>query len=276
MSGLIKLDKITYGLNVDPKIVLDNIRHSIRRPFQQIRPYPCQPTELCLIGGGPSLSEELPQLRKLVDAGAKPVTMNGSHQWLLDQGLKPSVHVMLDSRPFNARFVNNPVSTCKYLIASQCHPAVFDRLDGYDVWIWHCVNDVPGTEEILKEHYFGQFFMVPGGSTVMLRAILLMRMLGFKRMHIFGMDSCLNGRHHAYAQPENDDEKTITVKFAGREFQTTVALASQADDFVKFVEHLGDKIDLAFYGDGLIKYIVETAALNTTGVSNGRIPVDAI
>ena len=56
------------------------------------------------------------------------------------------------------------------------------------------------------------FFPVPGGSTVVLRALPLMRMLGLSQFHLFGFDSCvLPEAHHAYPQPENDNPETSPI-----------------------------------------------------------------
>jgi hypothetical protein len=42
-----------------------------------------------------------------------------------------------------------------------------------------------------------------------LRAFPLLRMLGYTQFHVFGFDSCVqeDGTHHAYPQPENDNQQ---------------------------------------------------------------------
>ena len=69
------------------------------------------------------------------------ITVNGSYKYCIDNGLEPSAMVMLDSREFNNRFVKPLRKDCKYFISSQCHPSVFDMLEGYQVWIWHVAGD---------------------------------------------------------------------------------------------------------------------------------------
>jgi hypothetical protein len=94
----------------------------------------------------------------------------------------------------------------------------------------------------------------------MLRAIPLLRMLGFKRFHLYGFDSCLTDEHHAYAQPENDSEHVVSATVGGRVFRCHVWMLSQAQEFIDLVKFMGDEIDLQVHGDGLISHIIETGA----------------
>ena len=93
--------------------------------------------------------------------------------------------------------------------------------------------------KILTEMLQAQFeecYTVPGGSTVLLRAIPLFRMLGFKRFHIFGCDSCLEeNKHHAYEQLENDDELIIPVNVSGKIFNCHPWMVSQAQEFIDLI-----------------------------------------
>jgi hypothetical protein len=53
-------------------------------------------------------------------------------------------------------------------------------------------------------------------------ALPLFRMLGFKRFHILGCDSCLeDGAHHAYEQKENDNQVVVSVRIGEKVFSVT-------------------------------------------------------
>ncbi len=96
----------------------------------------------------------------------------------------------------------------------------------------------------------------------MLRILPLLRMLGYWKFEIYGFDSCLaDGLHHAYKQPENDDERVINVTCGGRSFQCHPWMASQAQEFIDLMRKLADEIELVVHGDGLIRHIIETAAV---------------
>ncbi len=116
-------------------------------------------------------------------------------------------------------------------------------------------------EKLAREKLGGFFYPVPGGSTVVLRAIPLLRMLGFRRMHVFGWDSCVSGdEHHAYPQAENDRQPTFPVTVGGRVFWCVPWHMSQACEFRDLVRFLGDEVELAVYGDGLIAHMLQTGA----------------
>lgn len=257
-------------VNTPNTVMAENIRANIKRNVRQVTPFQSQKTPVMLLGGGPSLAdfeEEIIERRK---QGELVVTTNGAYNWCVERGINPSAQIVVDAREFNVRFVTPTVSNCKYLLSSQCHPALFDALPADQVWLWHSAID-DGLCDELQAHYaaIGQpWFPVPGGSTVMLRAIPLLRMLGFHRMEIFGFDSCLRkGSHHAFAQPENNDERVLSVTCGGQVFDCHPWMASQAQEFMGLVGLLGDEVELNIRGDGLIRHILETGA----AISNKEI-----
>jgi hypothetical protein len=163
--------------------------------------------------------------------------------------------IMLDSREFNNRFVYPLVEDCKYFISSQCHPSVFENLKDNKVWIWHCAGD--DNFDLLKEVYGEEYYPIMGGATVALRAVHLLRMLGFPKFEMYGFDSCIMEGHHAYEQPENDGEEVLDVVVSGKEFLCTAAHYHQAKEFVDMISKTGEHYDLAVHGDGLISHIIK-------------------
>jgi hypothetical protein len=266
------------NVNTPEDVIRANIARNIRRGLPQVRKYGPNATRVALVGGGPSLLPTFDALRQQAFAGDKLVAVNGSYQWLLERNLKPSVMVMLDARPSNVRFLAEPVVGCKYFLASQCDPAAFDlcEREGRDVTIFHCIGDKT-EEDMLKEYYDGRFCVVQcgttGGTTVMLRSIVLLATLGFFRLDVYGMDSCwLGDAHHAYDQPENDRDRRMVVTTIPRlkDGQSLDALARtfvcdpwhlrQAEEFQTLVSTLGDHFALNVHGDGLLAHILRTGA----------------
>ena len=247
-------------VRVNSDLISDNIRHSISLGIKQVTPHETQwGKQICLVTGGPSLNETFDIVRDRYEEGVPIVTVNGTYNYCMESGIIPSAFIMLDSREFNKRFIENPVDTCKYLIASQCHPEVFKKLEGHNVWLWHC-NTQDENAEILKEHYgkeYVDFFPIMGGSTVTLRSLHLLRILGFHKIEIFGFDSCIMDDHHAYSQPENDDEQEVEIIVGGRQFRCTVAHYFQAKEFVQLIGATGANYELSVHGDGLISHIIK-------------------
>jgi hypothetical protein len=106
-----------------------------------------------------------------------------------------------------------------------------------------------------------EWLPIYGGSTVMLRALPLMRALGYHKFHVYGFDSCLRaGEHHAYSQAENDNAKRLELTVGGQSFVCTPWMWSQAHEFVELIRAMGELFDMEVYGDGLIRHILQTGA----------------
>lgn len=258
------------SINTDDAQLLANIQHSIRLGYPQVRPQPAQMDRVVLVGGGPSLEDTFEELRDLYFQGAKVVTVNGSYGWCLERNIRPSAHIVLDARASNARFVHPAIPQCKYLLASQCHPDTWAQVEGRpDVWIWHAVSgDNETAKPVLDAFYLGQWMPTPGGTTVIMRALLLLRAMGFLRFDLFGVDSCfLDQRHHAYEQPENDRDKAYPFKVhptgepeKAQTFWCTPWHVAQFRDFLQTIRINGHQFMLRVHGEGLLAY-----ALNASG-----------
>ena len=220
--------------------------------------------QVVVVGGGWSLDETFEELQQLYWSGAKVVALNGAGHWLEERGVRVSAIVVMDARPFNARFIEGLRSpNCKVFLASQCAPELFDVAEGRETYIYHVLStDTEAEKAILDGYYVNNWHGVPGTCCVAFRALCLFRLLGFQKFHIFGVDSCYrdDGKHHAYSQPENDAETTAKISVGGREFLASGWQVNQAVWFMELVKKEGSKFDLAFYGDGMIAHMVRTGA----------------
>jgi hypothetical protein len=257
-------------VNTEAEDLHANIAKAIRRGHPQIKPQALQRERVALVCGGPSLAETVTELRDLVAAGAKIVTVNGAYQWCVDRNLIPSMQIVMDARASNVRFLEPAMPRCHYALASQCHPSLFDAVDGRpNVWIYHVgVSEDGPTKDLLNRYYLQQWHGIGGGTTVGTRAIALLRVLGYLRFDIFGMDSCWRGEsHHAYVQPENaaDQCLTFTVHPTGapdlaRSFQCAPWHVQQVQDFLQMVRCQGQHFLLNVHGDGLLAFVMRSAA----------------
>ena len=244
-------------LNTAEEKIKENVAHNVKLGFQQVQPHATNDVEVMIVGGGPSLADNIEEIRRLREDGVKLIAINNAYKFCVDHGVKPSAMVMVDAREFNNRFVDPIIPECKYFIASQCDPSVFAKLPKEQTYIWHTSADL--INEILAAQY-DRWYPVPGGSTVLLRTIPLFRMLGFKRFHIFGCDSCLTGdKHHAYEQKENDNQPVVPVSLGGKIFECHPWMVSQAQEFIDLIKMMGDEIELDVRG-GLLRHILETGA----------------
>jgi hypothetical protein len=249
-------------LNTDKDRIIANVETNIRLGLPQVKPYPPQARPALICGGGPSLEHEFEDLRDRWWKGDALIPVNGAYSYLIDKNLRPSAAVLVDARPFNARFFEYDVPGCRYLIASQCDPTVFEMLEGRDVSIFHMATHTEEEEEILSGYYGdGKYVVAACGSTVTLNALSVTRILGFQFAHVYGFDSCfMDGRDHAYDQPENSRDRQINVHCAGRDFKCAPWMLKQAEDFMDMVHHQGEMFNLNVHGDGLIAHIMQTGA----------------
>ncbi len=164
------------------------------------------PSVVCIIGGGPSLAEEVGALRRLVKRGAKVLAVNKSHDWLLKRGLRCDYAALLDPKDWVAGYIDlglaaDPATrrragkfwaAPKYLIASQCHDDVLEKFKGRsDAYMWHAAAGL-GESEILKGEFPRELWVnIAGASVIGLRAVGLAHGLGFRKMHLFGIDGSM-------------------------------------------------------------------------------------
>lgn len=259
-------------INTHKDILLENIKSSVRRGVMQVRPQSPNMDRVAIVGGGPSLNDPQVQreLRDLIWSGAKLVTVNGAYHWCIERNLQPRTQIIMDAQEHNARFVDPPVPECRYVIASQCHPKVWDALTGRPgVFIFHGAEDSGSPiKEFLDAYYRKQWYGVGGATTVVTRAIAVLRMLGYLRFDLFGVDSCwMDGKHHAYDQPENnrDRRKRVTVEppghpELGKTFICSPWHMKQAEDFLQVIRINGDNFLLTAHGDGMIAHLLRSGA----------------
>lgn len=247
-------------LNCPEELIINNVEYSIALGLAQIKPYQEQETKVLIVAGGPSLKDYIEEIKEKREDGYKLVTVNGTHNLMLEHGLTPSAHIQLDAREENAEFVKTPHKDCKYLIASQSHPKVFSNLEGYEVYLWHAMS-TKDEKQILDDYYMGNYYPIPGGSTVILRAFQLLRLLGYKWFEVYGWDSCLlENESHAYEQKINQSDQVMTIRVNGKEFQVTPAHFSQVLEFQDMVKSIGNVYNMIIHGDGIMAHLIKSLA----------------
>ena len=248
-------------INTSEEKILANIKENAKWPCNPIQAHQIQEnTEIQILCGGPSLNDFKDEIIRNWKSGMKTVTVNGAYNWAQENGITNVNQCMIDARPFNKRFCEPVRDDCYYFIASQCDPEVFEMLPHDRTFFWHCTSSSKAIDAV--QDNYPEYIIAGGGSTVTLRAIALMRLLGFKKMHIYGMDSCcVDGAHHAYSQPENDYKvRHIPVTVGGRTFDCQPWMAYQAYELVDMIKTIGDEFELDVKGDGLIAHILKTGA----------------
>ncbi|ESQ73480.1 hypothetical protein [Asticcacaulis sp. AC402] len=170
------------------------------------------------------------------------LALNGAYR-LFGDG--PDLWAAVDARACVADHVAEPKPRTRHLVASKCHPAVFDRLAGQQVFLWH-VGD--GGAQALPD---GSHVIAPGVS-VTGTVLGLVYSLGFREAHIQGWDCCYSddGRDHAVAQ-DHDRSCDIEVRVGARLYRTTQTWAAEVRAGLRYME-LVPGLKVHVHGDGMM------------------------
>lgn len=205
-----------------------------------------------IVGGGPSMKALLPMIAALQRSGGEVFATNGATTALAGVGVVADHHVLLDARAANVAFVAGAVAR-HYLVASQCHPALFDALAGRSATLWHVaypeISDWIGEREAV---------LIGGGTTVGLQAMSIAYALGHRKIHLFGFDSSYSaaGEGHAYRQPLNDGEEPVEYRVGDKAFMAAPWMARQAVEYQTASRQLIDgDAELYVHGTGLLPAI---------------------
>lgn len=233
-----------------------NFYATLERGYEAINGYLGKESgKVCIFGAGPSIKETYKE------ADGDVIAINSAIGFLLDHGVVPRWAMLWDASPLVENFaVPHPDIT--YLVASRCHPKVFERLRGCKVVVWHAggdhdiVNVLQRPEVIAKQAQ--EEPLINGGSAGVTRAIFVAVALGYRDLHIFGADSSyLNDDTHVRGSvvPEKD------VFFAignnpPKWFRTTPEWAAQVEEY-KWIYILAVEsgIGLTPHGDGMLPYM---------------------
>lgn len=238
-----------HGLNAPRAQFADNIAINIRRNLPTL-----QTKRAVVVGGGPSATDHIEDMRKHQAKGWKLTAINGAHDWLLGHGVSPDACVLMDSTEAVSTFVNRPHDGCTYYLASQCHPSMFEKLidADADVVMWHAHLDDASNKAI--EAFDPDATILAGANTAGLHALAIEYMKGVRKLRVYGMDSSHRpSGDHAYDNSQQTKTDEIEFFFEGERFLSTGTWAAQAEMFCRFWPryfNLGMRIDVI--GDGLL------------------------
>jgi len=185
---------------------------------------------------------------------------NAAQDFLVSRGITPKYEMLWDADPIITQLFT-PQHGVRYLVASRCHPDVFDRLDGYDVVVWHAGGD-ECLERLLNERDV-QEPIVNGGSAAVVRAMFVAYAMGYRDMRLFGVD-CSSKNKKTHLRDSVVPENELRVFCNGVWFETTPWLAMQAEDFKIIGPALRDGgTNIVVHGEGLIPHIARELKFST-------------
>ncbi len=260
--------KIKAKCVVDAAGRLDQIKAALERGLEEFGPSAPHDKEVCVVGSGPSVKSQLKKIRKLKRDGAMIIAVKGAHDFLIKNKIMPHAALAVDPLPhivrcFRKKLPKGEPNRPAYLIASQCHAEVFDYLSDQHVILWHLLASS-------SHDFLGGRLQIGGGSTSGSRGIVIAWMMGFRTMHLFGFDSCLQGdgtnklrkitgERWGGKNPDGKDETILELVCQGKTFFADPAMAAQANEIQDVIKMLEGSRFKA-YGKGLIQTVFEANA----------------
>lgn len=224
---------------------------NLERGLEEIEMVPAHDRVLYLVCSGPSLRQSWIEL--LERPGNSEVwALNAAWDYLCKCGVRPDRGVCLAAENQILNYFNNLEPNDKFLFASQTHPELMDRVlnAGGSVTLWHTQHpdewQMPTPEG--KRIY--------GGGTVGSRSFELAYILGYRDVHVLGMDACISPDNMIAAEtPMYEDRRDdLKVFIAGeRAFVALPSHARQVEDFPHVLRPLKG-MEVTFYGDGLMQW----------------------
>jgi hypothetical protein len=205
--------------------------------------------EIAIVCYGPSLKKNWQELRQFKTI----ITCSGAHKFLIERGIIPTYHVDLDPREHKVRMLGTPHKDVEYLMASTCHPKMWDVLEGHKVKLWHIYSNEDNKKVALV--YPRGDWILTGGNNVGLRCLVIGRLLGYRNFHVFGMDCSFSkdSGHHADTHL-NAYPKIYEVPYEGKMYYCEPVMVAYARQFFHEMNQLPD-VKVLLHGEGLLQHM---------------------
>lgn len=244
--------------NTSDDVIAGNLAATFARGYTAMQEVKDYQGPVSVVGAGPSLSWTY------TDLVGDVIACNSAHDFLIGKGVIPKYAMVWDAHPVMERILT-PHKDVTYLIASRCHPSVFEKLKDYKVLVWHALGG-DGIEQYLIDRNRLEP-MVAGGSASAMRGVYLAGALGYtKEMHLFGIDSCYSeGKTHVNESIVAQNK--IQLRVCGKWFTVAPWMAMQAGDAkVIFPDLQKMGVRLVVHGRGLLPYCSTFLGVETPDV----------
>jgi hypothetical protein len=265
-------EQLPLVCNVPDDVLFANMHAAQARGLPIIEAIPPHDEIAVICGGGPSLGDDIETIREMQQHGCKIFALNNVGHFLLELGVTADALVVLDAREHNSRFVKGLSAQTTLYIATQCAPETFEAVTaGAQVITWHAPMD---GKSGLREHR--KTVLIGEGTVVGVRALRLVHVLGYREIHLFGMDSSFkDGQAHAYPQPENDADLPRECSVGDEKFTSTAWMIRQAEDLQNLsVSLMGSGTLIGVHGSGLFPSMIRELIVESNGqeVARGETP----
>ena len=170
---------------------------------------------IAVAGYGPSLLQTWERLREFDTI----ITVSKAHDFLVERGIQPKMHLDLDPRVHKVEFMTKPQKGTQYYLSTHAHPTYAPKLKaaGVDVQMFHVAIE-PHVK--LDARYPSLKPCFDAG----IQAAELAFLSGYREQHWFGIEyGCANGNTHAgmHWGVQHAPSNRMLVDCDGRVFEST-------------------------------------------------------
>lgn len=232
-----------------PSVFRRYIEHNLKRGLEEIAQGEPKQGKLYIVASGPSLSDTWEVLKA---RDGEIWALNGAFDYLCRKGIRPDYGVCLAPENQILKYFLEMREGDKFLFAAQTHPELVDRamFRGAGVTLWHIAHPaewkMPETDGV----------KIYGAGTIGTRAIDLAWVMGWRDIHILGLDACLSPDGRIGVEtPMYEDRRDVLRTFAinGRAFVAMPSHARQVEDFSSILRPLTG-LNVTLYGDGMLQW----------------------
>lgn len=245
--------------------ILANVAaNALRHDIPNLHPREYTPKIMVYVGGGPTLRDNLDEVRaKCEDDRYEVFTSNATCKFLLAKGIKPDFHLILD--PTERKVLDlDYEEEVPLILGLQCHPKLFDRAKDKGVQAHKFLAaSVTGEDGLSDKDAAKQALTkddpslmgIGGGSMCGTRMIYYAVAMGYRRLEYYGVDGSVEMKDgvvkcYSYTKPRGENILE-TETGNGRKFYTTMSLARQGEELVLLLD-LMPGLDVEIYGDSLM------------------------
>ena len=213
--------------------------------------------KIVIVSGGPSVDTEIETIRAMKENHIPIMVIARMYPWAVKNGIYPDFVVTMDSMQEQEKGFTDLWQDTVHLIGSVTRSTIVDMLEGHTMYLWDAMDD-EAVRKIRQEGGYEVCTVVNGGGTVAVSCMSLAMILGFRDIHMFGLD-CLIPQdapsHAAGISGDSMKQQSFPVTIEGEKLYTTMAMLEFARATLDMVwagkvEGLLDKVK--FHGNSLI------------------------
>lgn len=224
---------------LDDQTLVRHVEHALSLGLPTLSQLRDRSDRLTIVANGPSARQARPR-------GAT-LALNGALGAFQRRGAAPTWWAACDPQEVVASFLDETPMETTYLVASKCHPAVFEQLRHRNVILWHV--DDHATWDLVKD-----LSPVSTAVSITICAFELGERLGFGRFKTWGWDGCYFGNID-HAMPQAHRGQDIENEVGDRIYRTTTTWALEAQDAVR--KFRLKPRDVTIHGRGMIGAVLD-------------------